>query len=82
MSPAGFETTLHGILAGWRSIVGPDRLEPWDYWHAVGAAARTLDALVPADRLLDLDHATWRRSGRTWRPSGSSTTSFRATAGR
>ena len=56
MSPAGFETTLHGILAGWRSIVGPDRLEPWDYWHANGAAARTLDALVPADRLLDLDH--------------------------
>ena len=56
MSPAGFETTLHGILAGWRSIVGPDRLEPWDYWHANGAAARTLDALVPVDRLLDLDH--------------------------
>ena len=40
-------------------------------------------ALVPADRLLDLERrATSRRSGRTWRRSGSATTSVRATAGR
>lgn len=56
MSPSGFESTLHDILAAWRSIAGPDRLEPWDYRYAVGGAARALDRLVPAERLLDLDH--------------------------
>ena len=34
---------------GGRSL-GPGRIEPWDYWHAVGAAARRLDRLVPVDR--------------------------------
>ena len=53
---AGFEATLHRILAAWRSVVGPDRLEPWDYRYATGGAARSLDRLVPVDRLLDLDH--------------------------
>jgi hypothetical protein len=54
--PAGsVEGTLWGILAAWRSVMGPARLEPWDYRYAVGAAARRLDRLVPAERFLDLN---------------------------
>ena len=51
------EGNLHAILAAWRVVLGPVRLEPWDYWHAVGAASRRLDRLVPVDRLVTLDHA-------------------------
>jgi hypothetical protein len=50
--PAGsLEGMLHEILGAWRSVVGPGRIEPWDYRYVVGAAARRLDRLVPADRL-------------------------------
>jgi hypothetical protein len=56
LSAAGFERALHGILAAWREIVGPARLEPWDYRYAVGGAARKLDRLLPAHRLLELNH--------------------------
>ena len=56
MPPGSVETTLEGILATWRTVVGPGRLEPWDYWFAVGASARRLDRMVPAERLLDLNH--------------------------
>ena len=55
--PAGsIEGTLQSILTAWRVVVGPDRVEPWDYRYAVGAAARRLDRSVPADRLLGLNH--------------------------
>ena len=45
------EGMLHEILGAWRSVVGPGQIEPWDYWHAAGAAARRLNRLVPAARL-------------------------------
>jgi hypothetical protein len=45
------EGMLHEILAAWRTVIGPGRAEPWDYWFAAGAAARRLGPLVPADRL-------------------------------
>ena len=51
------ERTLRAILAAWRSVIGTSRLEPWDYWHATGAASRRLDGLVPRDRLLALNGA-------------------------
>ena len=61
---------LRAILAAWRTVLGPGRLEPWDYWHAVGAASRRLEPLVPADRLLELNHdylaRARRRSRRRW----------------
>jgi hypothetical protein len=38
--------------------VGPQRVEPWDYRFAVGAAARRLAPRLPADRLLDLVRAS------------------------
>ena len=56
--PAGaLEGMLHQILAAWRSVVGPGRIEPWDYWYVAGAAARRLDRLVPADRLQAINDA-------------------------
>jgi len=55
MPPGSVEGTLHTILAAWRTVSWPGRVEPWDYHHAVGAAAHRLDRLVPADRLLDLN---------------------------
>ena len=55
--PSGsIEGTLQEILAAWRTVIGPVRIEPWDYWYATGAAARHLDRLVPVDRLLELNH--------------------------
>ena len=56
MPPDSIERTLQTILTAWRAITGPGRVEPWDYRYAVGAAARRLDGLVPADRLMDLNH--------------------------
>ena len=54
--PTGsLESTLRTILAAWRDVLGPGRLEPWDYWFAVGAVARRLDHLVTLDGLLDLN---------------------------
>lgn len=54
--PAGsIESTLLAIVAAWRTVIGPGRLEPWDYWYAVGAASRRLDRLVPQERLLDVN---------------------------
>jgi hypothetical protein len=56
MAPGSIEGTLWTILAAWRAVVGPGRVEPWDYRFAAGAAARRLDRSVPVERLLDLDH--------------------------
>ena len=50
------EGTLRTILGTWRTVLGPGQVEPWDYLYTVGARARRLDRLVPADRLLELDH--------------------------
>ena len=51
IAEGSLEGMLHEILAAWRTVVGPGRIEPWDYWFAAGAAARRLGRLVPADRL-------------------------------
>jgi hypothetical protein len=56
MPPGSIEETLQTSLAAWRVVVGPGRVEPWDYRFAVGAAARRLDRSVPVEHLLDLNH--------------------------
>ena len=71
------------ILAAWRTVVGPARIEPWDYWYAVGAAARRLDPLRagrPAARASTTRYLA--RSARIPASSGSRTTSSRGPAGR
>jgi hypothetical protein len=49
------ETTLRSILDAWRAVAGARRVEPWDYWHSVGAASRRLDARVSVERMLDVN---------------------------
>ncbi|MFL5674546.1 MAG: hypothetical protein ACJ779_06045 [Chloroflexota bacterium] len=51
------EGTLHEILASWRALVGPDRVEPWDYWYTVGGAARQLEPLISAVGMVAANHA-------------------------
>ena len=63
LSPEAFEPLLHDILAAWRTVLGPGRIEPWDYRYAVGAASRRLDRLVTADRLLGLNRDYLRSLG-------------------
>jgi hypothetical protein len=55
LMPEAFEPLLRDVLAAWRTVLGPGRMEPWDYRFAVGAASRRLDGLVAADRLLALN---------------------------
>jgi hypothetical protein len=57
LEPRALETSLRDLLVAWRTILGPHRVEPWDYWYTVGAAARRLEAAVPRDRLLEVNHA-------------------------
>jgi hypothetical protein len=51
LPPRSLEGMLNEILATWRTVIGPGRIEPWDYRYVTGAAARLLDPLVPAERL-------------------------------
>lgn len=56
--PAGsIEGTLRELLVAWRGVLGPARLEPWDYHYAVGAAARRLAPRIPQARLLEINAA-------------------------
>ena len=55
MPPASVEGTFQAILAEWRRVAGGERLEPWDYWFAVGAAARRLDGRIPVRSLPGLN---------------------------
>ena len=55
MPPGSIEGDLLEIVAAWRAVVGPERLEPWDYRYAMGASSRRLEGVIPAGRLLDLN---------------------------
>ncbi len=57
LAPGTAEDTFHAILAAWRAVLGPDEVEPWDYWYVVGAASRRLDERAPQDRLLAINQA-------------------------
>ena len=56
MPPGSIEGVLLEMVAAWRAVVGPERLEPWDYRYAMGASSRRLVGVSPAGRLLDLNH--------------------------
>jgi hypothetical protein len=57
LAKGSLEPMLWSILDVWRDVVGPTPTEPWDHWYASGAAARRLDARIPADRLRPLNDA-------------------------
>jgi hypothetical protein len=52
ISPASIEPTLVSILRAWRdATANQPPLEPWDWWHANGAAERALRHVIPRDRI-------------------------------
>ena len=51
------EPMLWSILEAWREVAGPTPMEPWDHWHANGAAARRLDGRIPVERLRPINDA-------------------------
>lgn len=57
LAEGSLEPMLWSILATWREVVGPRPIEPWDHWHASGAAARRLDARILVDRMRPLNDA-------------------------
>ena len=57
MRAGSIEGKLLELLAAWRGVMGPGRLEPWDYHFAIGAAERRLAPMIPAERLLGLNDA-------------------------
>jgi hypothetical protein len=63
LAPGSLEGILHELLAAWRDVLGPGRLEPWDYWHAVGAASRRLDRHLRPGRMLELNRTYLRSLG-------------------
>ena len=57
-------------LAEWRRVIGAGRVEPWDHWFTVGAAARRLDGLIPVEEPPEAQQALPRGArggpGRAW----------------
>ena len=57
LDPGTLEATLRELLLAWGSVLGPGRIEPWDYWFTVGAASRRLETAIPSHRLVEVNHA-------------------------
>jgi hypothetical protein len=57
LAEGSLEPMIWSILRGWREVVGPSPIEPWDHWYASGAAARRLDRHIPLKRLRPLNDA-------------------------
>ena len=57
------ERWLVAILSAWAQATEGSSVEPWNYWHAHTAASRSLDALIPPERILELDRAYYRDLG-------------------
>jgi hypothetical protein len=63
LGPGGLEPILREMLATWREVRGPGRIEPWDYWYAIGGATRGLEAHIPQARLLEVNRTYLRALG-------------------
>jgi hypothetical protein len=57
MAPGALEPALHEVLRVWRAVLGPRRIEPWDFHFGAGAASRRLEPRIPVERLLELNRA-------------------------
>ena len=63
IAPDSIETWLVRVLERWRDATGYAPVEPWDWWHASGAASRRLDALLPLARMREVNAAYHRSLG-------------------
>jgi hypothetical protein len=50
------ESGLVKILEAWRDAHGAIKIEPWDWWHVNGEAARALNARVDLDRMIEINN--------------------------
>jgi len=50
-----FEAWLRSILETWRAVATSTDLEPWDYWHAQGAADRRLSPRLTVEGMRDVN---------------------------
>ena len=57
------EGWLESLLEAWSRVLPKGPLEPWDYYHANGAAARRLARRIPCDSLLAINHRYYRSLG-------------------
>jgi hypothetical protein len=63
MAPGSIEGTLREILAAWRDVLGPERVEPWDYPFRVGGNERLVREHLPRERLQPINDAHLRSLG-------------------
>lgn len=63
VDPAQMEDWLLQALAAWREGLPEPAVPPWDLYWLGGAAGRALDAALPAERLLVVNHAYYRDLG-------------------
>jgi hypothetical protein len=57
------ERWLEAVLAAWRAAQPDSTVEPWDWYHYVGAAARGLGARIPQEQLLPVSRSWYRKLG-------------------
>jgi hypothetical protein len=63
VTSAELEHWLEQILEAWSVSTADERVEPWDYRYAAGAADRALAARISRDSLLSIDHRFYRDLG-------------------
>jgi hypothetical protein len=57
------ERWLERVLEAWRTAIGDERIEPWDYRYRVGEADRLLRASIPREQLMPINRRYYRDLG-------------------
>ncbi len=63
LTEAGLERWLMAALEAWRATLPDTVLEPWDFYHFVGAPGRRLSPRIPRDSLIPLNRRFYRTLG-------------------
>lgn len=63
LDPSQLEATLVQLLEAWRTAIPQQLVEPWDWWHANGAASRRLSARIPLRELERLNEKYYASIG-------------------
>jgi hypothetical protein len=63
LAPGSLDGMLREMLSTWRDVMGPGRMEPWDYWYALGGAPRRLNVRIPQSALMAINASYLRSLG-------------------
>lgn len=63
LTEAGLERWLVAALEAWQATLPDTVLEPWDFYHFVGAASRALSPRIPRDSLIPLNRRFYQTLG-------------------